>query len=439
MKRKLKKRKPEKRMQKVVAAALAVVMVCSATACKKKSLDELNKDETESNTAAQQTSFADLKPEEGATLTYWTGDTEFGEEIAKDFEAKYGVHVTVEEVGLGALDKMTLDGPAGKGADVFMCPHDSFSQGIASGILLPIDSAVVSYLSERVDEVGMKTVTHEEKIYGVPVSLETSCLFYNKDIVGDTPAATLEEIMEGAASVNDAENNVFQLLYTIGDGYKVYPILSAFGFSLFGKDGTDGENPGFDTDEFEQGLELLSKLHDIMPISSTDLGNVSFLRSQFCDGKVAYEITGPWDVAEFKKSGVNFGVTTLPTYNGRELTPFAGVINAHVSAYTKYPVAAQLFAAYLVSDEAAVKLYDLAGDITTVKSVTEIEEFKNDECVQAFTKQFANSYPMPSTTRISYYWSISKAVAMAVFDQELTPKEGREKAMKDWKALIQSE
>lgn len=426
-------------MKRAIAIIMAGAMAFSMAGCKKKSLDEIDAQDTTKAASESGVSFDELKPEDGAKLTYWTADTDFGKEMAKEFEAKYGVHVEVEEVGLGAIDKMVLDGPSGKGADVFMCAHDSFSQGIASGILLPMDEAVVDYLGERVDEVGIKTVTSEDKVYGVPVSLETSCLFYNKDMVGDNPATTLEEIMEGADKVNDIDNNVFQLLYTVGDGYKIYPILSAYGFKLFGENGDDADNPGLDTDEFEKGLELVSKLRETMPIASTDLNNVSFLRSEFADGKVAYEITGPWDLAQFKESGVNFGVTTLPTYEGKPLTPFAGVINAHVSAFTKYPIAAQLFAAYLVSDEAAVKLYDLAGDITTVKTVSQIDEFKNDEYIKAFTEQFANSYPMPSVKRISYFWTVSKAATIAVFDQELTPAEGRKKAVDDWNALVQSE
>jgi len=426
-------------MKRFMAIVMAGVMVVAITGCNKKSLEELNSSENQTSGTEIEVSFEELKPEEGASLVFWATDKEFGEEMAKNFEAEYGVPVQVEEVGLGAIDKMTLDGPTGKGADVFMCQHDAFAQGIASGILRPIDNAVVEYLSGRVDEVGIKTVTNEDKIYGVPVSLETSCLFYNKDMVGDNPATTLEEIMEGADAVNDLDNNIFQILYTVGDGYKIYPILSSAGFQLFGENGTDEANPGFDTDEFEKGLELLSELHDVMPISSDDLGNVSFLSNQFCEGKVAYEISGPWDIEAFKESGVNFGVTTLPTYQGNELTPFAGVVNAHISAYTEYPIAAQLLAAYLVSDEAAIKLYEISGDITTVKSVAEIDEFKNDECVKAFTEQFANSYPMPSVKRISYYWTVSKAVAKAVFDQELTPAEGRKKAVDDWNALVESE
>jgi arabinogalactan oligomer/maltooligosaccharide transport system substrate-binding protein len=290
-----------------------------------------------------------------------------------------------------------------------------------------------------VNEVGIKTVTYQDKLYGVPVSLETSCLFYNKDIVGDKPAATLEEIIDTAKTYNDPDNNIFYFLMTIGDGYKIYPMLSSYGFSLFGPDGSDENNPGFDSDEFEKGLELVSSLKEIMPVKATDLGNVSFLKSEFTDGKVAYEISGPWDITTFKDSGVNFGVTVLPTYNGKELTPFAGVQNAHVSAYTKYPIAAQLFAQYLVSDEAAGIMYEKANKITTLKDVSKIKGLAEDELIKPFVEQFANSFPMPSASRVSYYWTISAQTCAAVFDGQLTPAEGRAKAVEDWNTLLTTE
>lgn len=434
--------------KRILSICIVTLLMISFTGCKKEipvddttivtDTEASNNEATEQAKSSQPEETA-LVPEEDAKLVYWTGDVGFGEAVGKKFEEKYGVPVSVEDVGLGAIDKIALSGPAGTGADVFMSPHDSFQHGVASGLCLELDDLIVKNIKERVNEVGIETVTSEGKVYGVPISLETSCLFYNKDIVGDKPATSLEEIMEKAKEFNNVEKNEFYFLTTIGDGYKIYPILSAYGFSLFGEDGTDEDNPGFDTEEFEKGLELVSSLHEIMPVSAIDLGNVSFLRSQFTQGKVAYEISGPWNITEFKNSGVNFGVTVLPTYNGKTLTPFAGVQNAHVSAFTDYPIAAQLFAEYLVSDEAASLLYEVANKIPTLKDVSNIKGLSEDEYIKPFVEQFASSYPMPSVQRISYYWTISADISQAVFQGQLTPAEGREKAVSDWNTMLTTE
>ena len=450
---KLSKKEGENKMKRYFIAIMLLSMLLLLTGCKREiptedgaiPTEQASKDDTKDTTegTGDVTSVPEeeaLLPEEGAKLVYWTPDVEFGEAVAARFEEEYGVPVTVEEVGLGAIDKIALSGPAGTGADIFMSPHDSFQHGVSSGLFLELDDRIAADLKERINEVGIATVTaSDNKLYGVPISLETSCLFYNKDIVGEQPATTLEEIIEKAKEYNDPTNNVFYFLMTIGDGYKIYPMLSAYGFQVFGENGTDEDNPGFDTKEFEQGLELVSSLKEIMPISAIDLGNVSFLKNQFTEGKVAYEISGPWDITTFKESGVNFGVAPLPTYQGKELTPFAGVQNAHVSAFTKYPIAAQLLAQFMVSEEAAGLMYDKANKITTLKDVSQIKGLSEDELIKPFVEQFAYSYPMPSVSRISYFWTISAQTCQAVFDGQLTPAEGRAKAVEDWNTLLATE
>lgn len=439
--------------KRVISVLLIVMLVLSCTGCKKElpidpdAVTEVDNVQTgtEENITQEDTTSAEtvtkMVPEEGANLVYWTSsnELEYAKIVAQNFEAEYGVPVTVEENGLGNNDKVALGGPAGTAADVFMCTHDTFQSGLNSGIYLEFDDAIANELKKTVNEVGIKTVTSNGKIYGVPYALETTCLFYNKDLVGDTPATTFEEIIEKAKTFNDPDNNLFYFLYKIGDGYKSYPMLSAYGFSLFGADGTDEDNPGFDSDEFEKGLELISSLKEIMPMSATDLSNEGSLRTQFVEGKLAYFISGPWDITTIKETGVNFGVSVFPTYNGRALTPFAGVTNAHVSAYTKYPVAAQLFAQYLVNDDSANLLYSVANKIPTLMDVSKVTGLSEDEYAKPFVEQFGNSVPMPSVSRISYYWNISAALVQSVFEQQLTPAEGRAKAISDWNNQLASE
>ncbi len=170
--------------KRTLSALLAVLFVLSLTGCKKEIpidnttvvTDKETKENSDKEGLLQNTQLEEqnLVPEEGAKLTYWTGDVEFGEAVGKKFEEKYGVSVTVEEVGLGAIDKIALSGPAGTGADVFMSPHDSFQHGVASGLFLELEEPVVTNIKERVNEVGVETVTAEGKVYGVPISLETT-------------------------------------------------------------------------------------------------------------------------------------------------------------------------------------------------------------------------------------------------------------------------
>lgn len=213
------------------------------------------------------------------------------------------------------------------------------------------------------------------------------------------------------------------------------------GFSLFGEDGRNQDNPGFDTVEFEKGLERIASLKETIPIAAEDLKmeTMSLLEQNFRDGKTAYYPIGPWLIKSLKDENIDFGVIPLPTLDGKTMKTFGAVQNAHVSAYTKYPKAAQLFAMYLVSEEAASVLYEKAYAITARKDITNVEGLNKDEQLSVYVEAFKNSVPMPSVKRMSYYWTIMQSVLNAVFDGDITPKEGALKAQKDFDDLVAGE
>lgn len=395
--------------------------------------------ETKENEANEEIKVDKWTPEEGAALRFRTNDKEFGEAAAVLFKEKYGVAVTVEQGGAYDFTKGVLEGVSGQGPDVFMSPHDKTLEGIQAGIFLEIDSEIVDNLKTEISDVAMKTVTVDNKVFGIPISIETYVMFYNKTLVTGEPVSSFEQLKEEALTFNNQNENKFIYLSDVTTGSPIYPMLSTYGFRLFGEDGTDDNNPGFDTPEFEKGLEVLADYHSIMPIPSGDLANPDFFTTQFIEGRTAYILGGPWNVKAFREAGIDFGVTKIVTYDGNQQKPFAFVQNAHVSAYSKYPIAAQLFAEFLVSKECAELLYTKAFKITTRADSETIEGLKDDADLVAITKAFEESIPMPSAKRISYYWSISGNIGPAVFDQKLTPAEGAKKAQEDWNAFLLTE
>lgn len=427
-------------MRKIIALGFSFVLtVLTFTGCKELPVSENLEITPTTVSEVLSNEEEQWAPEEGAVLRFRTSDKEFGEAVAGLFKEKYGVTVNVEQGGAYDFTKGVLEGVAGEGPDVFMSPHDKTLEGIQAGIFLELDSKIVKNLNTVVSDIAMKTVTVDSKVYGVPVSIETNVMFYNKALVIGEPASTFEQLKEEALTFNDLKENKFIYLSDVTTGSPIFPMLSTYGFRLFGEDGTDDNNPGFDTPEFEKGLEVLADYYNLMPISSGDLANPDFLVTQFIDGKTAYMLGGPWNVKSFREAGVDFGVTKLVTYDGKQQKPFAFVQNAHVLAYTKYPKAAQLFAEFLVSKECAELLYTKAFKITSRGDSENIEGLKDDADLVAITKAFNESIPMPSAKRISYYWTISGNIGPAVFDQKLTPAEAAKKAQDDWNAFLQTE
>lgn len=380
------------------------------------------------------------EPEEGAVLLLWTDKQAYGQAIAEGFMEKYpGVTVLAEEVGFtDARKKMELDGPAGSGADVFMISHNRLGSAISSGMVLPFEGDVKERLMEGLSEAAIKSASQDGELYGAPVSVEANSFFYNKDIVGDEPAQTFEEIIEFAKEFNNPAQNEFAFMMDAANGYSAYGFLSCFGYELFGPDGTDPDAPGFDTPEFAEGLKFYQELREILPVESQDLKG-EFVNEQFKQGKAAYILGGPWNIVDFRTAGVNFGVMEMPSLNGRTPEPFAGLKVAHVSAYTDYPNASMLLAEYMAAEEGANILYDTNYKATALKDIHVVPKLAEDQDLSVFSRQFSQAFPVPNIDRMDYYYSIGEKTLALVFDGQLSPEEAAVKAMEEWNSLVASE
>ncbi|MGL5677420.1 MAG: maltose ABC transporter substrate-binding protein [Cellulosilyticaceae bacterium] len=427
-----------KMMKKLSMVSLAAMLAVSGVGCGKKEIpvDIANPNDSATTTNEE----GKLEPEEGAELLIWIDNEKYGTAVAEGFNKIYPeVKVTVQEVGsVEAATKIELDGPAGSGGDIFMLPHDKVVSAIDSGILLPIDPVVVAGLEENISPNALKTVQHDQTTYGVPVAVESVGIFYNKDIVGEKPATTFEEIFAFAETFNDPKNNQFAFAMDVANAYNAYGFLTPYGFQLFGEDGTNTDEPGFDSEAFLKGLGFIQSLNKILPVQTNDLKG-EFLGEQFKQGKIAYVLEGPWKIEEYRDAGMNIGVMMIPTVEGNAPTPFAGVQNVHVSAYTKYPNAATLFAEYMASEEGANILYRNVYKAPALTDTSVVEGLADDALLSVFVNQFENAFPMPSLTRMSYYWSIGEKAISLVFNGQVTPEEAQKAAMEEWNSLVASE
>ncbi len=394
---------------------------------------------SDNGAGSETTETVALVPEEGAELVYWTHRPDFGKAMAEKFEAEYGVKVTVEEVGFDSISKLSLEGPAGNAADIVWGSHSDVVTGYDSGIFLQVDPTIQAQLKQDLQQPAIDAVTRDGNMYGYPQSIETIALVYNKDLV-ETPATTFEEIVAGCEEFNDPAQNKFYYLNTIG-GYSQYPLVSAGGFQIHGADGLDNDNPGYDTEGFLKGLENVALMGQMMPVKASNIrmDGVVFTEQNFIEGKTAYLQTGPWAMKSLTESGVDFGVIPHPTIGGNDAVSMGGLAVNYVSAFSKYPIAAQMFAAYLLTEDGAATLYDTYGDITSRADYKNVAGLKDDTNLLIFATQFENAIAQPSVSRMNYYWTIADAIYGAVHDGDLTPEEGAAKAQADFEALVASE
>ncbi len=437
-------------MKKLLSVFLACSMLVTFAACTSEVPPATNEttaatttaapagdgDETEATTEAEPVG---LVPEEGAELTIWAHRPTFATAMAEKFEAEYGIPVTVEEVGFDSISKLMLEGPAGNAADIVWGSHQGLVHLVNAGVILEMDPTIAAEMNEEIATSAMASGTYDGVAYGFPVAMDVTALAYNKDLV-ETPATTYEEIFAAAADYNNPAENKFYYLNSLGV-YAFYPFFSAADSYLFGADGNDNDNAGFDTPEFLQGLYNLQMAAQATPIKAADMtmAGAQFLEQNFKDGNTAYYQVGPWSINSLNESGMNYGVISHPTFGGEEAKPWAGVTHHYVNYYTEYPIAAQLFAQYLTSADAAATLYETDKNITARKDFAEIEGLKDDEILLQFANSFDSAIPQPAVPRMNYIWSITDAAFASLWDGDLTPEQTQEKIIADFNAMVATE
>lgn len=216
--------------------------------------------------------------------------------------------------------------------------------------------------------------------------------------------------------------------------------LTASGFELYGPDHIDPSMVNFNTPEVVSGLESFASLKQILDVPYADL-NWDSVHGEFVNGNVAYMIGGPWEIGEIKDgaaaNGFEWGITTIPTINGKQPYTFSGNIIACISAYTKYPAEARQVTDFLASEEGLQILFDTTGRIPALKDASVINGVMEDPYVSGILAQAQYSEAMPTIVEFSKYWAPAETMFRSVWDGLVTPEEAAAKALADYNSLLE--
>lgn len=321
------------------------------------------------------------------------------------------VKITYEPVeATDARAKIELDGPAGVGADVFVTPHDHIGALVQGGHVLPVDDAD-TYMADFLD-MARVGATYDGVVYGYPLGSETYALFYNKDLLKEAPK-TWDEVVAYAKTFNNKAENKYALVWPVADGYYGYMFMESFGAPLFGPNGNDRKQHNLNSPAAIKGLTYFQNLRkQILEIPAADASG-DFCNAEFTEGKAAMIITGPWKINDFKKAGINFGITTVPAFPGTDhpANTFAGVRLAYVSSYSEFPEEAKAFAKFMTSKEMLEKRFDITDQIPPRKDIV-----TNNELSNGIKAQLEYATPMPTIPQLGTYWNAMGSAYSGIWD-----------------------
>jgi len=371
-------------------------------------------------------------------LLVWLDNKDWADAVIAGFNKLYpDVNVKFENVGnVDSRGKVSLDGPAGIGPDVFLMPHDHIGNAIIDDICLPFPPEAQKKYSSVLLDAAVKTCTSQGELYAVPISTENIAFFYNKDLLGNNPVPkTFEDVIAFAGKWNDPSANKFALRWQVDDSYHNYFFLTAFGMQLFGPNMDDYKSPGFDSESARRGVNFHTSLRKYYNVNTSDATWDSTVAA-FQRGEVPFTITGPWAIGDALKNGVNFGITKLPTINGTQPRSFSGNIVAAVSSYTSNPKAARAFVDYLASIEGEAIQFKVTGKLAAYKDISGIEGLRDDVLLKGIMEQAPYADPMPVIPEVNQMWDALKALFTFTWDGQLSTEDSQKKAMETYDTAL---
>lgn len=308
-----------------------------------------------------------------------------------------------------------INSPDGPDA-VIGIPNDQLADYVNAGLAAQVPDGL--YDDAAFSEAAIQACYVDGARYAAPLSVETTALFYNTDLVSQVPA-TWEELVEQAAGDGGVSFDATSIYYDLGF------VRACGGYIFRYENGAyDVEDIGLANAGAVQAYEFINALCNEYHLLSADV-TADIARSNFQNGQTAYYIGGPWDIDGFSSAGTNFQIVEMPTFNGQPFVTPVGTQVSFVSNKSDSQDKAWEMIMYLI-DHGAMDMYE-AGDRIPAKLADQSNEvIQSNEYSKAFIAQINNGEPMPTVSEMGQLWSIHANNIRSMWTGELTAGEAAE-------------
>ncbi len=200
--------------------------------------------------------------------------------------------------------------------------------------------------------------TYQDRVYGLPLSVETSVFAWNKDLYKkarldpEKAPATWEEITANAEKIRGVGDDTYGFYFSGGGcgGCMIFtftPLTWGAGADILS---ADGKTATLDTPQMRKAVDYYRDMvkKDLVPASAASDNGANFL--SFTNGKIGQQSLGAFAIGTLvtEHPDINFGVTLIPGVDGNP-SSFAGGDNFVITKGTKKIDAVKEFLEYIYS------------------------------------------------------------------------------------------
>ncbi|MGO4936255.1 extracellular solute-binding protein [Fundicoccus sp. Sow4_H7] len=344
----------------------------------------------------------------------------------EQFEEEHGVKILViEKAYAQQLEDLRLDGPAGSGPDVFTMPADQIGTAVVEGLVRPIE--VEDSVKQSFTDASIQSQTVNGTLYGLPKSVETQILFYNKDLISEEELPTsLDEWYELS---KDNTNDSFAFLALFDQLYYTMGAIGGYGGYIFNQDENGNyltEDIGLNNDGAVEAVDYLAKFYTegLFPDGIIGEQGINVLEALFVEGRVQAIISGPWNLEPFESAGLNFGVKELPMLpNGEHMQSVAGVKSYNISSYSKNPELAEAFLLFITNEENSLVRYEETQEVPAVLALSEHPSVAENDAAEAIALQSEHARLIPGIVQMNEVWNSADMALQIIMNGQSGAKE----------------
>lgn len=344
---------------------------------------------------------------EPETVVFWAmgREGEVVQSFIPDFQRLHpGIRVRVQQIPWSAAHEKLLTAYAGDTLpDVMQLGATWVPEFVALNALAPLDDRLEPPVTADVFPGLLETARIGGQIYGAPWYVDTRLLFYRKDILArsgvSTPPTTWAAWRQALASIRASAGPDSDPLLLPMNEWQVPVILGLqAGADLLQDNDRHGH---FRSPEFRRAFRFYLDLFRQGWAPSRAEAQISNLYHEFAQGRFAFFITGPWNVAEFARRlppdvQPLWDTAVMPGPEAGPGVSLAGGALLALSRHSTHPDAAWQWIRFLLEPERQAALYRMAGDLPARRSAWDSPELLGAAHTQAFRWQLEHAVGVPN-------------------------------------------
>lgn len=337
-------------------------------------------------------------------LAFWHTYNDLEEKVLKDIIKnweKRNPQFTVRPVRIpfdGHKPKLRTALTVGQGPDMARVDWSFVCELARKNAVIDLETFQFSKIRDQYLQAPLETGFIDGKYYGIPDQTTCVAMFYNKKMFRDAGLepkvpATWEEFVEIGKKLTDSTNGryAFAILNTL---WWNLPFFNTYGARIISPDGKKCE---LDSEQAIAALDMMCRFVNEYKIEAGAWRPGAISPEQgFVNGKYAMILMGPWNLAKFQNTKMDFGVGLIPAGPAGTSTNVGGTSTV-IFKSSKHAKEAYDFLTFFTNAENQARWCSELKQLPINIGAYDLVKFA-DEHLMTFMEQMKHAKPNPVVT-----------------------------------------